>query len=59
VVLHDKNDKASHAKLEIKYRRITVLPPIGKQKNYPPLMLTVLHATEVNRQHIEKNWNGS
>ncbi len=48
VALHDKNDKARHVKLEIKYRRITVLPPIGKQKCYPPLRLTVLQATEVD-----------
>lgn len=48
VTLHDKNNKAIYAKLEIKYRWLTVLPPIGKQKCYPPLMLTVLHATEVD-----------
>lgn len=27
-------------------RRIRILPPIAKQKLYPALMLTVLHATE-------------
>ena len=32
--------------LEIKYRRIKVLPPIGKQKQYPELWLTVIHAEE-------------
>jgi hypothetical protein len=32
--------------LEIRYRRIRVLPPIGKQKQYPELMLTVIHAQE-------------
>jgi hypothetical protein len=32
--------------LEIRYRRIQVLPPIGKQKQYPELMLTVIHAQE-------------
>jgi hypothetical protein len=30
----------------LKYRRIRVLPPIGKQKRYPPLELTVIHAQE-------------
>ena len=30
----------------LKYRRIKVLPPIGKQSRYPSLELTVLHATE-------------
>jgi hypothetical protein len=43
-----KNNKgeASEAILEIKYRRIGVLPPIGKQKQYPGLALTVIHACE-------------
>ena len=36
----------SEAILEIRYRRIRVLPPIGKQKQYPELMLTVIHAQE-------------
>ena len=48
VMLHDKNDKATHVKLAIKYRRITVLPPIGKKKCYPPLVLTVLQASEID-----------
>jgi hypothetical protein len=30
----------------LKYRRIHVLPPIGKQKSYPALTLTVIHAQE-------------
>lgn len=30
----------------MKYRRIKVLPPIAKQKRYPPLELTVIHAKE-------------
>lgn len=34
------------AVLELKYRRIHVLPPIGKQKHYPQLSLTVIHARE-------------
>ena len=32
--------------VEIRYRSIHVLPPIGKQKRYPALTLTVLHAQE-------------
>jgi hypothetical protein len=43
--------------MEIKYRRIRVLPPIGKQKRYPTLTLTVIHAEEretpKNRKKIE------
>ena len=38
----------SWARLALKYKRITVLPPIGKAKRYPPLNLTVIHATEVD-----------
>ena len=34
------------ANVEIKYGSIHVLPPIGKQKRYPALTLTVLHARE-------------
>jgi hypothetical protein len=36
----------SEAVLELKFRRIRVLPPIGKRSRYPALELTVLHATE-------------
>jgi len=35
--------------LEIKFRRVRVLPPIGKQSRYPDLKLTILHATERGR----------
>jgi Transposase DNA-binding/Transposase Tn5 dimerisation domain len=42
----DEKGYQSEAILEIRYRRIRVLPPIGKQKQYPELMLTVIHAQE-------------
>jgi Transposase DNA-binding/Transposase Tn5 dimerisation domain len=42
----DKKGSRFEAVLEIRYRRIRVLPPIGKQKQYPALMLTVIHAQE-------------
>jgi hypothetical protein len=45
------------ASVEIRYRSIRVLPPIGKQKRYPALTLTVLHAQEreepTGRQRID------
>ena len=44
----DKKGNYSTLKLELKYRRIQVLPPIGKQKKYPKLKLTILHAVEKN-----------
>ena len=48
VELRDAEDGVIHATLEIRARRIHLLPPIGKQRRYPPLDLTVLHATERN-----------
>ena len=38
----------SRVKLALKYKRIDVLPPIGKARRYPPLNLTVIHAIEVD-----------
>jgi len=46
IEIRDKKGKTREAVLELKYRRIRVLPPIGKQKRYPPLELTVIHAQE-------------
>lgn len=46
VVVGDDEGKQSEAVLELRYRHIDVLPPIGKQKQYPALSLTVIHATE-------------
>lgn len=34
------------AKVALRYRRVHVLPPIGKQKRYPALDLTIIHAHE-------------
>ncbi len=42
----DRHGAATQAVLELKFRRVRVLPPIGKQSRYPALELTVLHATE-------------
>jgi hypothetical protein len=46
VEVRNNKGEVSEAVVEIRYRRIRVLPPIGKQKLYPELNLTVLHATE-------------
>jgi len=57
LMVKDKSGELSEAVLVIKYRRIRVLPPIGKQSEYPALTLTVLHAVErgtpKNREKIE------
>jgi hypothetical protein len=46
VEVRDAKGIVSLATVELKYRRLRVHPPIGKQKQYPPLMLTVIHARE-------------
>ena len=46
IKVRDKNGEPSEAVLEIRYCRLVVLPPIGKQKNYPKLILTAIHAQE-------------
>ena len=55
--VRDNNGDPDEAILEIRYRKIRVLPPIGKQKRYPALTLTVIHAQErgtpKNRKKID------
>ena len=46
IEVRDKQGNPSEAILEIRYRRLRVLPPIGKQKRYPELTLTVIYAQE-------------
>jgi hypothetical protein len=46
IQVRDRNGNPSEAILEIRYRRMRVLPPIGKSKQYPELLLTVIHAQE-------------
>jgi hypothetical protein len=57
VEVRDIHGNADEAVLEIRYRKLRVLPPIGKQKRYPALTLTVIHAEERgiprNRKRIE------
>jgi hypothetical protein len=46
VEVRSPNGKVRQAVVELRYCRIQVLPPIGKQKRYPALSLTVIHARE-------------
>jgi len=46
VEVRDGKGRIETASLELRYRRIHVLPPIGKQKRCPALSLTVIHAKE-------------
>lgn len=55
--VRDEKGNLDKVVLEIRYRTIRVLPPIGKQKQYPALSLTVIHARErgkpKNRKKID------
>jgi hypothetical protein len=57
IEVRDSNGDPDEAVLEIRYRKIRVLPPIGKQNRYPALTLTVIHAEErgtpKNRKKID------
>jgi hypothetical protein len=57
IAVRDEKGDPDEAVLDIRYRRVHVLPPIGKQKQYPALTLTVIHAQEQgtpkNRKKID------
>ena len=46
VEVRDANGDMTRVALELKFKQIVVQPPIGKKKRYPPLSLSILHATE-------------
>ena len=46
IEVQDNKGRSSIAVLDIKYHRLQVCPPIGKQKRYDNLTLTAIHATE-------------
>jgi len=48
VEVRDAKGTVSQATVRVKYHRLRVCPPIGKQKEYPPLMLTVIYAQEAS-----------
>lgn len=43
----DSRGQSCVATLDVRWRRMTVLPPQGKASRYEPLMLTVIHAVEI------------
>lgn len=57
IEFRDAKGSPHQALLEIRYRRLTVWPPVAKQRYYPALELTVIHATErgepVGRKRVE------
>ena len=46
VEVRNRIGRPARAKLQIRFRCLTIRPPIGKQKRYPALSLTVIHAQE-------------
>ena len=42
----DQDGEAAEAVLELRYRRMLVLAPVAKQKDYGPLALTMIYAEE-------------
>jgi hypothetical protein len=46
VKIRDAKGHPMTVTLEVRYQRMTVLPPIGKKNRYPALQLTVIHAHE-------------
>ena len=46
VAVRDGKGRIDTAAVELRYRSVRVLPPVGKQKHYPALTLTVVQAKE-------------
>lgn len=57
IEFRDTKGRPHRALLEIRYRRLTVWPPVAKQRHYPALRLTVIHVTErgepTDRKRVE------
>src|SRR5262249_30976592 len=46
VEVRDDHGRVATARLDLRFCRMMVHPPVGKQKRYAPLSLTVIHAHE-------------
>lgn len=46
IEVRDNKGKPTTATLEIKYQRVRLCPPIGKEKRYGNVEVTIIHATE-------------
>lgn len=57
IEVRDDKGEPDIAELEIRYARIRVLPPIGKQKRYPAQDLIVIHACERGEPRNRKSIN--
>jgi hypothetical protein len=55
IEVRDSKGDIDQAVLEIRYRKICVLPPIGKRKRYPPLTLSVIHCRATIKMRTRDN----
>ena len=46
VKVRDRHGRPSEAVLELRYRRVLLLPPVAKQKQYRPVEVTAIYALE-------------
>jgi hypothetical protein len=46
VEVRDDKGQVTTARVEIRFCQMTIHPPVGKQRRYPPLRLTVIYALE-------------
>jgi hypothetical protein len=46
IAVRDRHGNETHATLALRYRRVRLLPPVAKQKDYPPIEVTVIYAQE-------------
>jgi len=57
IEVKDRHGRSTEAVLELRYRRVRLLPPVAKQKEYPPVELMVIYARErgtpKDRERIE------
>jgi Transposase DNA-binding len=54
IEVRDARGEPDQAVLQIKYRRVQILPPIGKSRDYPALTLWVIHAEEATEPQGRK-----
>jgi hypothetical protein len=54
IEVRDESGDLDQAVLEVSYRKIRVLPPIGKWKRYPPPVLTVIYTEEAGTPRNRK-----
>lgn len=57
--IREKGGVVANVILEIKYKKILVKPPIGKNKRYPDQIMTVIHATERGKPKGAKKFAGN